>query len=154
MNKIEELENKLKEEKSKMQANLKENYKWVVGKYVKFDESSIMRIDNLRYIPINTIEDYYNSIFDTNLLYFYDFFDLSNEQDLVDFYNILYSMDATLGNNNYVYDYYQKNPLFLFDILKKLYYMKEDFNYGISLYSQLCERINIFNLKYYLNKKY
>lgn len=52
------------------------------------------------------------------------------------------------------YDYYQKNPLFLFDILKKLYYMKEDFNYGISLYSQLCERINIFNLKYYLNKKY
>ena len=52
------------------------------------------------------------------------------------------------------YEYYQKNPLFLFDILKKLYYMKEDFNYGISLYSQLCERINIFNLKYYLNKKY
>lgn len=28
MNKIEELENKLKEEKNKMQANLKENYKW------------------------------------------------------------------------------------------------------------------------------
>ena len=41
-----------------MQANLKENYKWVVGKYVKFDEYSIMRIDNLRYIPINTVEDY------------------------------------------------------------------------------------------------
>lgn len=38
MNKIEELENKLKEEKNKMQANLKENYKWVVGKYVKFEE--------------------------------------------------------------------------------------------------------------------
>jgi hypothetical protein len=37
MNKIEELENKLKEEKNKMQANLKENYKWVVGKYVKFE---------------------------------------------------------------------------------------------------------------------
>lgn len=55
MNKIEELENKLKEEKNKMQANLKENYKWVVGKYVKFDEYSIMRIDNLRYIPINTV---------------------------------------------------------------------------------------------------
>ena len=28
MNKIEELENKLKEERSKMQANLKEKYKW------------------------------------------------------------------------------------------------------------------------------
>ena len=66
MNKIEEMENKLKEEKSKMQANLKENYKWVVGKYVKFDESSIMRIDNLRYIPINTIEDYYKNELDPN----------------------------------------------------------------------------------------
>lgn len=63
MNKIEELENKSKEEKSKMQANLKENYKWVVGKYVKFDEYSIMRIDNIRYIPINTVEDYYKAIY-------------------------------------------------------------------------------------------
>ncbi len=52
------------------------------------------------------------------------------------------------------YEYYQKNPLFLFDVLKKLYVMKENFNYGISLYSQLCERINIYNLKYYLNRKY
>lgn len=68
MNKIEELENKLKEEKNKMQANLKENYKWVVGKYVKFDEYSIMRIDNLRYIPINTVEhdDEYFSVEDHN----------------------------------------------------------------------------------------
>lgn len=66
MNKIEELENKLKEEKNKMQANLKENYKWVVGKYVKFDEYSIMRIDNLRYIPINTVEDYYKNELDPN----------------------------------------------------------------------------------------
>ncbi len=69
-----------------------------------------------------TIEDYYNSIFDTNLLYFYDFFDLSNEQDLVDFYNILYSMDATLGNNNYVYDYYQKNTLGLKEAKKAVGY--------------------------------
>lgn len=49
-----------------MQANLKENYKWVVGKYVKFDEYSIMRIDNLRYIPINTVEDYYKNELDPN----------------------------------------------------------------------------------------
>ena len=56
MNKIEELENKLKEEKNKMQANLKENYKWVVGKYVKFDEYSIMRIDNLRLSLIHISE--------------------------------------------------------------------------------------------------
>lgn len=66
MNKIEELENKLKEERSKMQANLKENYKWVVGKYVKFDESFIMRIDNLCYILINTIEDYCKNELDPN----------------------------------------------------------------------------------------
>lgn len=66
MNKIEELENQLKEERSKMQANLKENYKWVVGKYVKFDESFIMRIDNLCYILINTIEDYYKNELDPN----------------------------------------------------------------------------------------
>lgn len=31
MNKIEELENKLKEERSKMQANLKENYNGLLG---------------------------------------------------------------------------------------------------------------------------
>lgn len=34
MNKIEELENKLKEEKNKMQANLKENYKSVLIKTI------------------------------------------------------------------------------------------------------------------------
>lgn len=55
MNKIEELENKLKEEKNKMQANLKENYKWVVGKYVKFDEY-IKRIGGLyQYIRIQLL---------------------------------------------------------------------------------------------------
>ena len=51
-------------------------------------------------------------------------------------------------------DYYQRNPLFLFDVLKNLYNLKHDFNYGVSLYDQLCERVNIFNWKYYLNKKY
>ena len=52
------------------------------------------------------------------------------------------------------FDYYQRNPLFLFDVLKNLYHLKHDFNYGISLYDQLCERINIFHWKYYLNKRY
>ena len=36
MNKIEELEKQLKEEMSKIQVNLKEKYKWIVGKYVKY----------------------------------------------------------------------------------------------------------------------
>ena len=52
------------------------------------------------------------------------------------------------------YEYYRKNPLFLFDALKKLYTLKEDFNYGISLYSQLCDRINPFTLRHFINKKY
>lgn len=35
MNKIEELEKQLKEEMSKIQVDLKEKYKWIVGKYAK-----------------------------------------------------------------------------------------------------------------------
>lgn len=52
MNKIEELENQLKEEVSKMQVNLKEKYKWIVGKYVKHNDSFITRIDDIHHIPI------------------------------------------------------------------------------------------------------
>lgn len=37
MNKIEELEKQLKEEMSKIQVDLKEKYKWIVGKYAKYN---------------------------------------------------------------------------------------------------------------------
>lgn len=52
MNKIEELENQLKEEASKIQVNLKEEFKWIVGKYVKHNDSFITRIDSIHHIPI------------------------------------------------------------------------------------------------------
>lgn len=42
MNKIEELEKQLKEEMSKIQVDLKEKYKWIVGKYAKYKERLII----------------------------------------------------------------------------------------------------------------
>lgn len=47
MNKIEELEKQLNEEISKIQVNLKEKHKWIVGKYVKYNDSLIARIDEV-----------------------------------------------------------------------------------------------------------
>ena len=41
MNKIEELEAQLMAERIKVQIDLKEKYKWVIGKYVKHDDSFI-----------------------------------------------------------------------------------------------------------------
>lgn len=52
MNKIEELEKQLKEEMSKIQVDLKEKYKWVVGKYAKYNDSFITRIDDIHHIPM------------------------------------------------------------------------------------------------------
>lgn len=50
MNKIEELEKQLKEEMSKIQVDLKEKYKWIVGKYAKYNDSFITRIDDIHHI--------------------------------------------------------------------------------------------------------
>lgn len=58
MNKIEELENQLKEEVDRVQANLKEKYKWVVGKYVKYNDYFITRIDDMYHIPMLTKNGY------------------------------------------------------------------------------------------------
>lgn len=52
MNKIEELEKQLKEEMSKIQVNLKEKCKWAVGKYVKYNDYLITRIDDIYHIPM------------------------------------------------------------------------------------------------------
>lgn len=49
---------------------------------------------------------------------------------------------------------YQNNPLHLFEILKKLYSMNKNINYGITFYEQLCNYIGIDTLRYYLNTKY
>lgn len=52
------------------------------------------------------------------------------------------------------FDIYKNKPLFLFDILKKLYSLKDNFNYGVTLYEQLCNKISVNTLKYYLNSRY
>jgi len=49
---------------------------------------------------------------------------------------------------------YQNQPLQLFEILKKLYKMKNNLNYGITFYEQLCNLITPDTLRYYLNTKY
>nr|UWF95083.1 MAG: hypothetical protein [Bacteriophage sp.] len=58
MNKIEELEKQLKEEMSKIQVDLKEKYKWIVGKYAKYNDSFITRIDDIHHIPIFSENSY------------------------------------------------------------------------------------------------
>lgn len=55
---------------------------------------------------------------------------------------------------NEYHDLYHNRPMVLFDALNKLYTMHNNLNYGITLYEQLCNRINIETLKYYLNNKY
>lgn len=47
------------------------------------------------------ISDYYNAIFDTNEEELYKFFSLNSEEDINDFNNIIYQIDALLYRNNY-----------------------------------------------------
>lgn len=49
---------------------------------------------------------------------------------------------------------YHNQPLHLFEILKKLYNMNNNFNYGVTFYEQLCNFISIDSIRYYLNSKY
>lgn len=49
---------------------------------------------------------------------------------------------------------YKNNCEQLYQILYKLNNMKHNFNYGISLYNQLCNRINVEILKNYLNDRF
>lgn len=54
--------------------------------------------------------------------------------------------------DNYVDNY--SNNQYLFYLLKRLYNLKDNFNYGINLYQELCNFINVDALRYYLNIKY
>lgn len=49
---------------------------------------------------------------------------------------------------------YKNRPLFLYDIIAYLYKLKTELNYGISLYEQICKRINIKSMQYYLESKF
>ena len=49
---------------------------------------------------------------------------------------------------------YQNQPSQLYQILKKLYTMNKNLNYGVTFYEQLCNLITPDTLRYYLNTKY
>ena len=49
---------------------------------------------------------------------------------------------------------YKDNSRFLFELLENLYNLKKNFNYGITLYEQLCKPFDINILSKYLNERY
>lgn len=50
------------------------------------------------------------------------------------------------------YDIYKKNPLVLYKTLENLYKLKKsDIDYGITLYNQICDVIDVDRLKNYFN---
>lgn len=54
-----------------------------------------------------------------------------------------------------VYEIYKNKPEALFKTLQNLYYLKKnDFEYGISLYHQLCEVFQVDRLEDYMVEKY
>lgn len=54
-----------------------------------------------------------------------------------------------------VYQYYSNNTKALFNMLQDLYYLKkEDFEYGYSLFHQICEPFDVERLKFYFEDKY
>ena len=58
-----------------------------------------------------SINDYYNAIYDTDFKELYDFFQLKTEEDFIDFYNILFYIDASIGRNSVIFDYFGKNNI-------------------------------------------
>lgn len=62
MNKIEELEAQLMAERIKVQIDLKEKYKWVIGKYVKHDDSFMIRIDDICHVHTSCMNGYADNL--------------------------------------------------------------------------------------------
>ena len=62
MNKIEELEAQLMAERIKVQIDLKEKYKWVIGKYVKHDDSFMIRIDDICHVHTSFMNGYADNL--------------------------------------------------------------------------------------------
>lgn len=56
--------------------------------------------------------------------------------------------------NDYFYDSYKDNPLALYKTLENLYNLKDNFNYGTSLYKQICNVIDVDTLENYITNKY
>lgn len=55
------------------------------------------------------ISDYYNAIFDTNFKKIYEFFELETKEDYLDFYHILFNIDASFGRNSALSEYFNKD---------------------------------------------
>lgn len=68
MNKIEELEAQLMAERIKVQIDLKEKYKWVIGKYVKHDDSFMIRIDDICHVHTSCMNGYADNLEPDELL--------------------------------------------------------------------------------------
>lgn len=66
---------------------------------------------------------------------------------------ILREYNLFVIKNEYI-DFYKNKPEELYGILCKLNNLKYNFNYGVTLFEQLCNKINIDILKKYLNDKY
>jgi len=66
---------------------------------------------------------------------------------------ILREFNLFVIKNEYI-DFYKKRPEELFYILEKLSSLKYNLNYGITLFEQLCDKINVDILRNYLNDKY
>lgn len=62
MNKIEELEAQLMAERIKVQIDLKEKYKWIIGKYVKHDDSFMIRIDDICHVHTSCMNGYADNL--------------------------------------------------------------------------------------------
>lgn len=62
MNKIEELEAQLMAERIKVQIDLKEKYKWVIGKYVKHNDSFMIRIDDICHVHTSCMNGYADNL--------------------------------------------------------------------------------------------
>lgn len=52
------------------------------------------------------------------------------------------------------YTIYQKRPYTLYELLKNLSEMQANFNYGITLYEQLCKKFECEAIKYYFYNKF
>ena len=59
-----------------------------------------------------------------------------------------------IDNKKNYFEEYKNKPLFLFNILKKIYTLNDNFNYGVTLYEQICNKVSVDTLKYYLNSRY
>lgn len=49
-----------------------------------------------------SIHDYYNAVFDNDLVKFHSFFSLETKEDITTFYHILYSMDTLVGKTSLI----------------------------------------------------